>query len=168
MKLKTTVGGIERDIQEREHALYPNDDHRHTNCRVCGPGPLKRGEIPSKFSHIFYRTDHVLRTDDYGSYRTEVRKECSAEICQVVSSELDDRRGIHTPILDIDVPARLIESSTPGHSHLYIDVPMPWRKYRRLLKALYKAGLIEKNYYKLSVKRKGTHLRPPWSDKEKS
>lgn len=162
-----TIGQIERDIQEREHSLFPDEVHKHMNCRVCGPGPLKRGKVPSDYRHIFYRTDRELVHDDYGGrFHVEVRKECTAENAQVVSSELDEHRGMHTPIIDIDVPARLIESSTSGHSHLYIDTPMPWRKYRRLLRALYKAGIIEKNYYKVSVKRKGTHLRPPWSDKE--
>lgn len=162
-----TYGKIDRDIQEREHFLYPDQIHSHVNCRTCGPGPLKRGVIPSKFHHIFYRTNHELCIDDYGSsFKVEVRAECKAEDAQVVSSELDEQRGMHTPMLDVDIPMRLVESSTPGHSHLYFDVVMPWRKYRRLLKALAKAGIIEQNYYKVSVKRKGTHLRPPWIDKE--
>lgn len=161
-----TIAQIERDIHEREHALYPDEKHNHLNCRVCGPGPLKRGQVPSAFNHIFYKTGKELRHDDYGgTFTVETRQECKAEDAQVVSSELDDARGWHAPALDIDVLAHLIESSTPGHGHLYIDVKMPWRKYRRLLRALWKAGIIEKNYYKVSVKRKGTHLRPPWSDK---
>lgn len=69
-------------------------------------------------------------------------------------------------MLDIDMSCRLIETSTPGHHHLYIDQPMTWRRYKRLLKALVKAGIIEKNYYKASLARKGTHLRPPWNEKE--
>lgn len=161
-----TVALVERDIHEREHLLFPDETHRHLNCRACGPGPLGRGQIPSAYNHVFYKTDRELRVDDYGGrWHVEVRKECSAEAAQVVSSEIDDRRGFHTPMLDIDIPSRLVESSTPGHSHLYIDMEMSWRKYRFLLWALMKVGLIEKNYYKVSVKRKGTHLRPPWSDK---
>ena len=156
-----TPGLVDRDIQEREHLLFPDEKHQHLNCRVCGPGPLGRGEVPSKFLHVFYRVN--LEHDGYGVY--EHRVECGAPRATIVSSELDLERGTHTPMLDIDVPARLVESSTPGHSHLYIDVQMPWRKYKRLLKALMKAGIIEEGYYKMSVKRKATHLRPPWVDK---
>ena len=157
-----TVGAIERDIQEREHELYPDEKLKHTNCRACGPGPLKRGLVPSAFPPVFYKVK--LGYDDYGSY--SVRAECDAKDATIVSSELDDRRGVHTPALDIDIPARLVESSTPGHSHLYIDIPLTWRQYKRLLRAMMKAGIIEKEFYKASVARKATHLRPPWTEKE--
>ena len=158
-----TAGAIERDIQEREQALFPDEKFNHTNCRGCGPGPLGRGIVPSRFKHVFYNVE--LRSDRYGM-DYEVRPECKAVDATVVSSELDEERGIHTPMLDIDIPARLIESSTPGHSHLYIDKEMTWRQYKRLLRALMKAGIIEENYYKESVRRKASHLRPPWIEKE--
>jgi hypothetical protein len=73
--------------------------------------------------------------------------------------------GTHTPLLDIDMPAALIPSSTEGHYHLYIDKEMTWREYKRFLKAMMKAGIIEKGYYKVSVKRKATQLRLPWIKK---
>ena len=57
-------------------------------------------------------------------------------------------------------------SSTPGHSHLYVDAPMPWRRYKRLLRACMKAGLIEKSWYKASVRSRTTYLRPPWRSKK--
>lgn len=157
-----TVGQTERAIQEMEHELEPEQSFNHTNCRVCGPGPLKRGIVPSKYNHVFYRVK--LMRDDYGEYTT--RPECAAHDATIVSSEIDDKRGYHTPMLDIDIPARLVESSTPGHSHLYIDHEMTWMKYRFLLWALMKVGIIERGYYKMSVKRKATHLRPPWTEKE--
>lgn len=75
----------------------------------------------------------------------------------LVGSKLAD--GRHAPALDLDVPAKLIPSRTEGHSHLYIDVPMSWRQYRRLLKALAKAGVIEPGYYQASVKKGGSFLR---------
>ena len=34
-------------------------------------------------------------------------------------------RAQHYPVLDLDLPAVLVPSSTPGHSHLYIDLPIP-------------------------------------------
>ena len=53
----------------------------------------------------------------------------------------------HMPVIDLDGPHKLIKSSTSGHSHLYIDQPITWRKYRRILRALYKAGVIEYGWY---------------------
>lgn len=67
----------------------------------------------------------------------------------------------HAPVLDIDFQAQLIPSSTPGHYHLYLDKEMSWWRYKRLLKSLYKAGIIEKGYYKGSLQTKQTLVRKP-------
>lgn len=66
---------------------------------------------------------------------------------------------LHAPALDVDLPVECYESSTPGHYHIFIDVPIPWRKYKKMLKAMAKAGVIEEGYYKASIKRKATYLR---------
>lgn len=68
---------------------------------------------------------------------------------------------LHAPVLDIDFPARLLPSSTDEHYHLYLDKPMTWWRYKRLLKALYKAGIIEKGYWKGSLKQKQSLVRKP-------
>lgn len=71
--------------------------------------------------------------------------------------------GHHTVAIDVDWPVRAIPSSTPGHYHLWIDCPpMPWWRYRRLLRALKQAGVIEPGYYSAAVARRATHLRLPW------
>lgn len=75
------------------------------------------------------------------------------------------RENMHTVAIDVDHPVRLIESTTLGHYHLLIDVPMPWWKYRRLLKALKVAGIIEPGYYSAAVGRRATFLRMPWVKK---
>jgi hypothetical protein len=72
----------------------------------------------------------------------------------------------HRPILDIDFPAMLIPSSTEGHYHLYLDLPMKWSAYEKLLSALAAAGIIEKGYYRASVERKATFLRLPGVPKD--
>lgn len=69
--------------------------------------------------------------------------------------------GLHLPVIDIDWPCELLPSSTAGHHHLYIDSPMSWREYRKLLKALYKAHIIEEGFYKSSLKYKQTFVRKP-------
>lgn len=77
----------------------------------------------------------------------------------LVSSRM--MNGNHTPALDLDVQAALLDSSTEGHHHLFINKEMSWRKYKRLLKALKNAGIIEPYFYTVSCKRKQTMLRKP-------
>lgn len=73
----------------------------------------------------------------------------------------------HALLLDIDHPAWLVRSSTPGHFHLYVDVPngIPHRDYMGLLEALAKARVIENGYASASNKRRFSSLRFPWIKK---
>ena len=77
---------------------------------------------------------------------------------------LDDN-DMHRPVLDIDLPAALIPSSTPGHFHLYIDKQMTTSAYVRLLDALAEAGIIEQGYASVSEVRGYTSVRLPWVTK---
>jgi len=77
----------------------------------------------------------------------------------IVSSLLTN--GMHAPAIDLDVPARLVPSSTPGHGHLYIAHEMSWRDYRALLFTMAKVGLVEEGFYQSSLRRRATHLRLP-------
>ena len=114
-------------------------------------------------THVFYRD--IVFQDDYGpDYKW--RRPCDVVDAQVVSS-LDGATGMHRPLLDLDFTAALIESSTPGNCHLYLDKPMSWRTYRRLLRALARAGVIEHGYAKASIRRKHSDLRLPWIRKER-
>lgn len=126
---------------------------------------MKDDRIPSGYPHPLYEVR--VFTDSYrGDYDDRVclghTHEAGARIedADVVSSQIYGTRS-HTVMLDLDVPAYLVPSSTPGHTHLYIDVAIPWRQYKRLLRLLAKVGVIEKGYYRASVARKGTHLRLP-------
>jgi len=115
---------------------------------------------------ICYRVDTSLSTDDYGdTIRNEVRTPTDAAESHVISSEIYGSK-MHKPVIDIDVPIRVYPSSTLGHFHLYIDHEMTWWQYRRLLRALVRAGLVEKGYAEVSGKRGGTHVRLPWVKKE--
>lgn len=60
---------------------------------------------------------------------------------------------IHYPVLDIDVPIRVVESATPGHNHLFIDTPCNWVDYMEFLKAAKKIGLIEEGYLTAALER---------------
>lgn len=69
--------------------------------------------------------------------------------------------GYHYPCIDIDIPVRLVPSSTPGHSHLYVDEPITWATYKNLLVALAEAGIVEEGYLNASVNQGGTTVRMP-------
>jgi hypothetical protein len=71
----------------------------------------------------------------------------------------------HALLLDLDVPAWLVPSSTPGHSHLYVDVSIPESKYFDLLDALADANVIQKQFAQFAKERGGTTLRLPWVKK---
>jgi hypothetical protein len=116
---------------------------------------------PGTTRRVHYRLISELHTSNYhGDWTTTRTVETDPGGAELVSSEVvgSDK---HAPALDIDVPAFLVPSSTPGHSHLYIDLEMPWWRYRIMLWALKVAGVIEPGYYRASVQRKGTHLRKP-------
>jgi hypothetical protein len=118
---------------------------------------------------LTYKTTQELEYDYDGSYMKN-RLVCSdAADSDLVSSLLREDicgKNMHMPAIDIDLPIRVVPSSTLGHFHLYIDKPMSWRKYKRVLRALTAAGVVEKGYYKASVSRKATHLRLPWHKKQ--
>jgi hypothetical protein len=84
----------------------------------------------------------------------------------VITSIAGGGRDAHRPVLDIDFPAAVIASSTPGHFHLYLDKEMPWDTYQELLRALEAAGLVEPGYVGASIERQYTSVRLPWIRKQ--
>lgn len=83
----------------------------------------------------------------------------------VITSEIADGSGRHKVVIDLDLPAHLIPSSTPGHFHLYVDHVLEWHEYEDLLNALAVAGLVEPGYVGASVARGFTAARLPWVKK---
>lgn len=73
--------------------------------------------------------------------------------------------NLHRPVLDLDFPAALVPSSTPGHFHLYLDKEMTWSDYKYLICAFETVGLIEKGYKEASLAREFTSVRLPWVKK---
>ena len=114
----------------------------------------EHGEIPGGLDRVTYRVEQV----DGVERRTRATIAGSA----VVPPELFGALDSPAPCTALDGPAVLVPSSTPGHSHLYIDVPMTWEQYEAILTALADAGVMEQGYYRASKLRKGTHLRLPW------
>jgi hypothetical protein len=110
------------------------------------------------------KAEKIQKLLNDGNYDTAHELPATADDAEVVSS-LDLETYTHRPVLDIDIPAALIPSSTPGHSHLYIDKPLTWDQYENLLWALVDCGIIESGYASASVARGYTSARLPWVKK---
>jgi hypothetical protein len=96
--------------------------------------------------------------DQYGPV-DDGRREVKDGTHNLVSSLRPD--GRHMPAIDLDIPHHYVPSSTEGHGHLYIDVPMTWAQYEALLALLYSLEIVEEGFYRLSVSRKASFLRKP-------
>jgi hypothetical protein len=87
----------------------------------------------------------------------------------IVTSELTSNSSTfadeHKLLIDLDVPACLIPSTTPGHSHLYIDVTTSSTRLFKVLDALADAGAVERGYAEASRARGYSALRLPWIKK---
>jgi len=123
-------------------------------------GVIRR--IPAYYPRVLYK--NVKWQDEYGSAGWS-REKADISEAEVVSSEMAGRPGWHCPVLDLDVRHHLIPSSTDGHAHLYLEVPMTWRRYKRFLKICEFVGILEKGYVKSSIKRRYSAVRVPWLKK---
>ncbi|MFY1688195.1 hypothetical protein [Plantactinospora sp. WMMB782] len=98
---------------------------------------------------------------DYNESSTpEAEFVADVEKANLITSMVSGR--MHKPVIDLDLPARLVPSSTEGHFHLYIDQAVPWEAYVKLLEALADAGLVEPGYVRSSIARGFSAVRPPW------
>lgn len=93
-------------------------------------------------------------------YRQYEDRQPSETDANVVSSHIEASK-VHAPIIDLDFPHRYIPSTTPGHAHLYLDVPISRWRLVILLWGLYVGGVIEKGYFLWSLRRGGTFVRRP-------
>jgi hypothetical protein len=114
------------------------------------------------------RMFNVTKWDEDSSvtYSQEEREPAPSIVEANVSTSIrEDADDHHALLLDLDVPAWLVPSSTEGHSHLYVDVKIPTATYYALLDVLADAGVIQRGYANSSKHRGGTALRLPWIKK---
>jgi hypothetical protein len=106
-------------------------------------------------------------SDDYsGSIGlTEAIEEANVVVSLIEGYRPGARFAQHKPVLDIDLPVQVLPSSTPGHSHLFIDKELTWEQYTRLLYVLADIGIIETGYRTASLVRGYTAVRLPWIKK---
>lgn len=72
----------------------------------------------------------------------------------------------HKPLIDIDFPAALIPSSTPGHFHLYLDKDMDEEQYMSFLLTLRSHEIIADGNVNQMGNHGATFLRLPWVKKQ--
>lgn len=131
---------------------------------------MEREEIVHGFDGLVTRAHDLFKVLKWGSSSDEGAADTREQVASldeadVMTSHITGTRK-HSVMLDLDVPAKLVPSSTPGHSHLYIDVEMNWPTYSALLSALIDAQVIEYGYGAVSKRRRYTSLRLPWIKKE--
>lgn len=85
-----------------------------------------------------------------------------ADTAELVCSDLPGLfTSFHMPVIDLDLPCRLIESRTPGHHHLYIDRPMTFDQYMKILHAMAEAGIVEWGFHDATQRRGFGSVRHP-------
>ena len=119
-------------------------------------------EVAGK-SRRYYKVEQLNGSDAEPS--VDDRVECKREEANVVGSLCQD--GFHRPVIDIDHNVQLVPSSTLGHYHLYLGVPMEKERYFKLLHALVDAGVVSSFYVKAADVRGQTFVRLPGVRKEK-
>lgn len=141
---------------------------------------------PQNLKDVFPKFFHIVRglashVVDFNSCDSDEpwsqveRPEAALELSNTVSSRVKESvRGwlretygggdpeFHKPVLDIDHRCLLLDSSTPGHHHLIIDVEIEWEKYEKLLTVLAECGIIQEGYAGASIERHGSYIRVPW------
>lgn len=93
------------------------------------------------------------------SYTTDVAE------AEVITSQIEGSDK-HKLIVDIDLPAYIVPSSTPGHGHLYVDKELEWRDLLSVLYALADAGIVERRYAEACEDQGMTCVRAPWIKKQ--
>ena len=117
----------------------------------------------------FWRVDedslNQYENDAAVAQNSDGRTQCDEADANLVSSLTDN--GYHMPVIDLDFSHSYVPSSTAGHGHLYLDSPIEWDVYERLLDALLAAGVIERGFHRLSKLRGATFVRKPGVKKPK-
>jgi hypothetical protein len=86
------------------------------------------------------------------------------ETANLISSKIKGTKK-HKVILDLDFDAALIPSSTPGHSHLYLDIDLTEDQMEKLVGVLHEVGIIAQGNVNQWDRFKALFLRLPWIKK---
>ena len=124
-------------------------------CEVCRNRDLSDVQTPQRKLYYSQRLASGKKQEYSGEQdQTEVFNESEANL--IASETL---KGTHAPVIDLDFPARLLESKTPGHFHLYLDIELSYEDHFKLLKTLADIGLVEQGYYEASLNKGASFVR---------
>lgn len=99
-----------------------------------------------KFGRLMWRAD---LDDDYRDRDNYVTPATESQ-ANVIGSKCND--GLYRPVIDLDFPARLIPSRTPGHFHLMLDgIGLSEEKFTFLMNALAEVGILNQGIIKFQV-----------------
>lgn len=106
--------------------------------------------------------DHSALRFEMGLSEPDANDLCLAFIeAEIIEADeawyADDNRSL--TLGPIHWPFRVVDSSTAGHSHLYIDREMSWPQYENLLEVMATVGLVENGYLEASKARGQSFLR---------
>lgn len=124
-------------------------------------------EFPNYVPRTLHKAD-LSGTTDYSS--EPMPREVTTDLLEatVISSVSTDDPDVHYPVLDIDVRAHLVPSSTSGHTHLYLDHPLTPDQLWKLCDVMAEVGILEPGYVSACKERGYTSVRLPWIKKEKA
>lgn len=111
---------------------------------VCGAEPKRLSyqhdalDAPNEQSDLLTLDDVRRRAAEGGLRLAGVGEDADGNLV----ASATDVPGVHMPVIDLDCPHRLVPSSTEGHSHLYLDVPMSTVQYKKLIETLVEVGLL--------------------------
>lgn len=145
-------------------------NHDEQNCDWCRRkaekiGVIEEEKVPINRTYWYSANMNRGLPGDYENPVNDVQ-ETAVSDANLISSLCDD--GQHAPVLDIDFDAELVESSSPGHYHLYFNKKIPWERYEEVLRVLGEAGLLETGWVKASIARQQSLLRKPGTLKKDS
>lgn len=113
---------------------------------------------PAGLKRLFARANLTEATDaDYTPQEFQFVPESDANLITSATGKGD----WHLPVLDLDIPHTYVPSSTEGHGHLYLDTPVKWSDYEKLLRTLARLGILEHGYVEASIAKGATMVRKP-------
>lgn len=140
--LRTLLGKLVAHKVDFEQAHYDGNDHHEEP-------DLNRADVISsmlKPAEALKASVYRIKGDDF---------------------DLEQALDLHHIVVDVDLPVHLVESTTPGHHHLYVELekPVTTERYFAWLEACADIGLVEPGYVSAFKARGFSCVRLPWVQK---
>lgn len=121
--------------------------------------------LPAEHMSSQDQWDEILTWDEInaGKRAKPTTDWCGEQGATLVTSVTDTTK--HLPVIDLDVESFLVPSTTEGHSHLYINVPVTFDGLVEILTVLNKHGIVQDGYLRATVSRGYSAVRYPGTPK---